>query len=158
RLRLRTVPRPLEGLAKRVAGVDSRRSLPRLSWLQAPASVAAGDPDVWIWADTFTSHLSPVPVAATLDLLARAGLTGRVIEEHACCGLTWHTTGQLEEAERRSTEAVRVLTPYLASATPVVALEPSCLAALRDHPGAAGLLTLAELAERVELPLPDLTG
>jgi Fe-S oxidoreductase len=65
--------------------------------------------------------------------------------------------------------AVRTLAPYVASGVPVVGLEPSCLATLRsdaveltDDPRAAevaaGMLTFAELVERLELAVPDLTG
>ena len=57
---------------------------------------------------------------------------------------------------------VATLAPYVASGVPVVGLEPSCLATLRsdaveltDDPRAAevaaGMLTLAELLERIEL-------
>ena len=55
-------------------------------------------PDVWLWADTFTDHLSPGSGHATIRLLEAAGLTVRVIDEPACCALTWVTTGQLDKA------------------------------------------------------------
>ena len=47
---------------------------------------------------------------------------------------------------------------------PVIGLEPSCLATLRsdaaelDRRARLDVLTLAELVEREQLPLPDLTG
>jgi Fe-S oxidoreductase len=61
------------------------------------------------------------------------------------------------------------LAPYLESGVPVVGLEPSCLATLRsdlteltEDPRAAlvatGMLTFAELLERLDVALPDLTG
>ena len=63
---------------------------------------------------------------------------------------------------------VATLAPYVASGVPVVGLEPSCLATLRSdaveltaaHAGtvAGGMLSLAELLTRLDVPLPDLTG
>jgi Fe-S oxidoreductase len=101
------------------------------------------------------------------------GLRAEVIPETACCGLTWITTGQLKAARRIVGRAVETLHTYVASGVPVVGLEPSCLAAIRedaaqlvDDPRVAevsrGLRSLAELlAERVaagEWTPPDLTG
>ncbi len=92
-----------------------------------------------------------------------------VIDEEACCGLTWITTGQLDRARAIVERTVATLAPYIESGAPVLGLEPSCLATLRsdaveltDDPRAAevagGVLTLAELVDRLEVPVPDLTG
>jgi len=96
-----------------------------------------------------------------------------VIPEPACCGLTWITTGQLTAAKRVVGHAVDTLHDYVASGTPVIGLEPSCLATIREDavqlledPRAAevgaGIQSLAEfLASRVatgEWTPPDLTG
>jgi FAD/FMN-containing dehydrogenase/Fe-S oxidoreductase len=177
----RMLARPaLARIAQRVAGVDPRRTLPEF----APQSLRAmgpggaeGQPDVWIWADTFTDRFTPGPGLATIRLLADAGLDVRVIPADACCGLTLMTTGQLDAARTVMARTVERLHPYLASGVPVLGLEPSCLATLRDDltrlvPGeraaavAAGVSTLAELlsgplaeplAER-GWRLPDLRG
>lgn len=170
---------PLAAMMKKAAGIDRRRSLPEFSPtpLRAslrrtdPRSPTAGrrDPDVWIWADTFTDHFGAGIGRATLDLLADAGLEARVIPERACCALTWVTTGQLDQARRILGDAVETLHPYVASGVPVVGLEPSCLASLRSDAEelledpraaavAAGMSTLAEfLAARGWTP-PDLSG
>ncbi len=86
-----------------------------------------------------------------------------MIPDDACCGLTWITTGQLDQARRIMERTVATLAPYLESGVPVIGLEPSCLATLRsDAAELTGsnldLLSLAELVERDELPLPDLSG
>lgn len=173
---------PAERLAKRVAGVDARRSLPVLApvtlrrWARRGPAGAAGlggpDPavDVWVWADSFTDHLRTGPGQAAIRFLEAAGLTVRVIDEDACCALTWITTGQLDRARSIVRGTVATLAPYVRSGVPVIALEPSCLASLRsdavelaDDPAAAtavasGVLTFAELVNKLDLPLPDLTG
>ncbi len=101
------------------------------------------------------------------------GLRAAVIPEPACCGLTWITTGQLGAARRIVSRAVETLHGYVSSGVPVIGLEPSCLAALREDAGqllddprvgevSAGVRSLAEfLAGRVEAggwTPPDLSG
>jgi Fe-S oxidoreductase len=130
---------------------------------------AAQRPDVWVWADSFTDHFFPSSGLAAIGFLEAHGLTVRVIDERACCGLTWITTGQLDQARRIMDRTVRTLAPYVASGVPVVGLEPSCLATLRSDSReltdtaeakvvADGMLTFAELVTRLDLPLPDLGG
>ena len=179
---------PVARLAKATAGIDQRRSIPSF----APTTLrrglgkldrrrAEGDrqvatvdrhgvqPDVWIWADSFTDHFLPQTAHAAIGVLESAGLTVRVIADDACCGLTWVTTGQLDKARSIMARTVATLAPYVFSGVPVLGLEPSCLATLRsdaveltDDPRAAdvaaGVLTLAELLERVEWTPPDLSG
>lgn len=124
---------------------------------------------MWIWADSFTDHFFPVSGLAAIRFLESHGLTVRVIREDACCGLTWITTGQLDRARTIVDRTLRTLAPYVRSGIPVMALEPSCLATMRSDAAelcdaeeadvvASGLLSFAELVERLDLPLPDLTG
>jgi Fe-S oxidoreductase len=124
---------------------------------------------VWIWADSFTDHFLPQTAHAAIRVLEAAGLRVQVIAEDACCGLTWVTTGQLDEARRIMGRTVATLAPYVASGVPVIGLEPSCLATLRsdaveltDDPRAVqvaeGVLTFAELLTRLDWTAPDLTG
>ena len=166
--------RPTARLAKAVAGVDRRRDLPRFAstTLRRGTRATGGKdtPDVWLWADTFTDHLSPGAGRAAIRLLEAAGLRVRVIDEPACCALTWVTTGQLDAARRIMARTVATLHPYVASGVPVVGLEPSCLATLRsdavelvEDPRAAevaaGMRTLAELlSELPDWTPPDLRG
>ncbi|MEQ6900637.1 FAD-binding and (Fe-S)-binding domain-containing protein [Nocardioides sp. YIM 152588] len=170
---------PTAALAKAAAGVDRRRTVPAFAattlrhWARdRPGAASPGRPDVWVWADSFTDHFRAGPGRSAVAYLESCGLRVGVIEERACCGLTWITTGQLDQARRIVSGAVGVLAGYVDSGVPVVGLEPSCLAALRsdaaevvgdaDLPAAervaAGVLTLAELVTRLDLPLPDLAG
>ena len=171
--------RPVARLAKAAAGIDQRRSIPlfarRTLRRAADASTlraaqAAGEtPDVWVWADSFTDHFLPDSGHAAIRFLQARGLRVKVIRDDACCGLTWVTTGQLDQARAIMARTVRTLAPYVASGVPVVGLEPSCLATLRsdsleltDLPEAetvaGGMLTFAELVTRLGLELPDLSG
>jgi FAD/FMN-containing dehydrogenase/Fe-S oxidoreductase len=162
----------LARIAKSVAGVDQRRSLPTFS--EQPLrprrpSREVTAPDVWIWADSFTNHLSAHTGRAALALLEGAGIRAEVIPEPACCALTWITTGQLDRAREILAESIGRLHGYVATGVPVMGLEPSCLATLRsdatellDDPRAAevaaGVQTLAELLTSRGWTPPDLTG
>ena len=162
--------------AKWFAGIDQRRSIPRFatstlrrSATRRESTAPAAQPDVWVWADSFTDHFFPRSGLAAIRFLEAHGLTVRVIADDACCGLTWITTGQLDQAKAIMERTVATLAPYVASGVPVIGLEPSCLATLRSdslelssspdaRTVADGMLTFAELVVRLELPLPDLSG
>ncbi len=156
---------PVARLAKATAGIDQRRSIPAFAprTLRRTTGVPEVVPDVWIWADSFTDHFFPANALAAIRFLESVGVTARVIRDDACCGLTWVTTGQLDEARAIMTRTARTLRPYVESGVPVVGLEPSCLATLRsDLPEMTGehleVLTFAELLERLDVPLPSLAG
>ncbi|GAA4700294.1 FAD-binding and (Fe-S)-binding domain-containing protein [Nocardioides conyzicola] len=156
---------PIARMAKATAGIDQRRSIPAFAPTTLRRSVGVPDvvPDVWIWADSFSDHFFPDNGHAAIRFLESVGVTARVIADDACCGLTWITTGQLDQARTIMERTVRTLTPYVESGVPVVGLEPSCLATLRsDAAELTGanldVLTFAELLERLDVPLPDLTG
>lgn len=170
---------PIARMAKATAGIDQRRSIPtfsrrtlRRSAATSSAASPGAAPDVWIWADSFTDHFFPQSGLAAIAFLESCGLRVRVISEQACCGLTWITTGQLDQARTIIGRTLTTLAPYVASGVPVVGLEPSCTATLRSDAlelsgpelaaearrVAEGVLTFAEVVTRLDLPLPDLTG
>jgi Fe-S oxidoreductase len=78
-------------------------------------------------------------------VLERAGLRVGVLDERACCALTWVSTGQLDQARRILAGTVETLHRYASAGVTVVALEPSCLATLRSD--AAELLDDPRVAE-----------
>jgi FAD/FMN-containing dehydrogenase/Fe-S oxidoreductase len=164
----------LRNLVRWTAGVDQRRRLPRFASVAARKRVAApesdGDPVV-IWVDSFSDFFTGDAVPAAVSVLAAAGYAPQVLPRPACCGLTWISTGQLDGARRQLHAALDILHPIVAAGTPVIGLEPSCLAVWRsdasellpDDPRvaevAAGVLTLAELLGRTsDWTPPDLTG
>jgi FAD/FMN-containing dehydrogenase/Fe-S oxidoreductase len=182
----------LAHLARWVAGVDQRRSLPTFATkrfaramrdLDRPRSarhlitggrVAADGgvsrPPVLIWADTFTEYFSTSGGIAAVRVLEQAGYEVLTLPRSACCGLTWITTGQLDEARGLVRAAIDQLHPYVLAGVPIVGLEPSCLGVLRTDAHeliadpralevAAGVFTLSELLGRTEgYEPPDLSG
>ncbi|MHC0429991.1 FAD-binding and (Fe-S)-binding domain-containing protein [Streptomyces sp. O3] len=136
---------PLAALAKRVGGIAPERDIPRLAprtlrrWFagrprartqpRAPRAAQSGR-TVVLWPDTFTDHLSPSVGQAAVRVLEAAGLTVVLPPKGVCCGLTYVSTGQLDQARtvmRRTLAALDGLDPD----TPLVVLEPSCAAALK---------------------------
>ncbi len=119
----------------RLAGVDPRRRLPRLAtqtfrqWFaRQPGS--DGDP-VMLWVDTFTNHFSPQVGIAAVRVLTGAGFSVQLSPAGDCCGLTWISTGQLATGRRLLSRSLSGLAPHAAAGTPIVGLEPSCVAVFR---------------------------
>ena len=154
----------LAHLGALLTGLDPRRagSLPRLApttfrdWFAArPERPAGSGTPVVLWTDTFTNHFSPEAGIAAVAVLEAAGYSVTLSRVGDCCGLTWISTGQLGTARTVMTRALAGLAPHAAAGTPIVGLEPSCVAAFRgDAAGLAGasvaatgasVRTLAEL-------------
>ncbi len=168
----------LSGLAKRFAGVDAHRGMPRFApgsrRAAARRSIAGkvgAKGEVVLWVDSFSDAFAGDHVATTAAVLLANGWTPRLLERKACCGLTWITTGQLDGAVRELRTATDVLHPYVARGVKVIGTEPSCLAVWRsdalelipDDPRVAevadSMLTLAEfLATDPTFEVPDLSG
>jgi FAD/FMN-containing dehydrogenase/Fe-S oxidoreductase len=156
-------------LFARAAGIAAERSIPPLArrpfTRDRPRSRApVASARVVLWPDTFNDHLSPQVAHAAVRVLEVAGFEVVVPGRTVCCGLTWHTTGQLDMAKRvlrRSLGAAE-----LAGSDPVVVLEPSCATMLRedlvellpDDPRAADLAsrvrTLAEVLDETGFVAP----
>jgi Fe-S oxidoreductase len=165
----------LARLAKRSAGVDVRRELPRFAtqtfreWFaQQPAGTG---PPVLLWVDTFTDHFSPQVGQAAVRVLEAAGYAVQIPDKPVCCGLTWISTGQLDGARKQLRRSLAALAPAVTDGRPIVGLEPSCTAVLRhdvtmllpDDPRAAAVAdrtqTLAELLTATEgWTPPSLSG
>jgi FAD/FMN-containing dehydrogenase/Fe-S oxidoreductase len=167
---------PLVGRAlKAVAGIAPERELPRFArytfreWFRArrgsrlasaaPGPARAGD-RVLLFVDTFNDHFHPETAIAAVEVLERAGFAVEVPARRVCCGRPLYDYGMLRLAQRHLDDLVEVLGPKARDGVPIVGLEPSCVAVLRDElvqmrPGdararrlAASALMLSELIER----------
>lgn len=127
-------------LALRTAGADPTRKMIR----PAPRSFQSrfdvnGNPasprgTVVLFPDSFSNHFDTEVAAAATTVLRRLGFAVEVPSGFVCCGLTLHSTGQLEGAQRVLTNTLDKLERSLDGTTPVVVLEPSCMASLLEAP------------------------
>lgn len=91
----------------------------------------SGRPYALVWADSFSQTLDDAGARAVVDVLEANGFAP-IVAPDACCGLTWITTGQLSGAKKHLASLLGVLAPFAASGIPIVGVEPSCTAVLRD--------------------------
>ena len=91
----------------------------------------SGRPYALVWADSFSQTLDDTGARAVVDVLKANGFAP-IVAPDACCGLTWITTGQLTGAKKHLASLLGVLAPFAASGIPIVGVEPSCTAVLRD--------------------------
>ena len=90
-----------------------------------------GRPYALVWADSFSQTLDGAGARAVVDVLEANGFAP-IVAPDACCGLTWITTGQLTGAKKHLASLLGVLAPFAAAGIPIVGVEPSCTAVLRD--------------------------
>ena len=90
-----------------------------------------GRPYALVWADSFSQTLDGTGARAVVDVLEANGFAP-IVAPDACCGLTWITTGQLTGAKKHLSSLLGILAPFAASGIPIVGVEPSCTAVLRD--------------------------
>ena len=109
------------------APASSMATSPILSGPRDPS----GRPYALVWADSFSQTLDDTGARAVVDVLEANGFAP-IVAPDACCGLTWITTGQLSGAKKHLASLLGVLAPFAASGIPIVGVEPSCTAVLRD--------------------------
>jgi Fe-S oxidoreductase/FAD/FMN-containing dehydrogenase len=146
----------LSRLAKALAGVAPEREIPAFarrtftSWFrrrERPSSATAGRPRVLLWPDTFNEHFHPETARAAVEVLEAAGFEVALPPRPLCCGRPLYDHGMLDLAKRRLRRILDVLAPEIAAGTPVVGLEPSCVAVFRDE--MTGLLPDDPAAQRL---------
>jgi FAD/FMN-containing dehydrogenase/Fe-S oxidoreductase len=116
-------------------GADGRRDGGEVVGEDGASRVVGGPGakgQVVLWPDTLTDHLAPEIGRAAVEVLEAAGYEVVIPPKPVCCGLTWISTGQLGTAKNVIERSLKILAPYLAAGTPIVGLEPSCTAALRQ--------------------------
>jgi FAD/FMN-containing dehydrogenase/Fe-S oxidoreductase len=129
----------LDWLAKKTAGVDTRRQIPVFAeqtfqrWFDT--HTPQGDAHLGtlvLWPDTFTNHLDPGVARAAVEVIEAAGWRVTVPAQKVCCGLTWISTGQLPTAKAMLRRTLDVLRDDLRAGHLIVGLEPSCTAVFRN--------------------------
>ena len=166
----------LTTLAKKMAGIDVRRSIPQFAsttfrkWWTTSAEAApkpSANAEVVLFADSWSNHFAPRILAAAVAVLEQAGVHVRVVDQTVCCGLPLISTGQLDAAKANLSETITALDAT--GDVPIIGVEPSCLATLKDdslklvadeasHRVADRVQTLAQYLLSIGAGLPDLSG
>ncbi len=131
---------PVVGKAFQVlGGISTRRTTPSfapetfVSWFRRRAPRDVGRPRVLLWPDTFNNHFHPQTARAAVEVLEAAGFEVVIPPRPLCCGRPLYDFGMLETAKRMLRQVLDVLRPEIEASTPVVGLEPSCVAVFRDE-------------------------
>ena len=162
---------PFAQALKLAAGITQHRALPKFApqtfrtWFSG-REPRGGGKRVVLWPDTFTNAFHPETGVAAVELLERAGFEVVLPRGHVCCGRPLYDYGMLDLARRYLRRCLDALGPELAVGTPIVGLEPSCVAVFKDElPNllagdvrakrvAASMFHLAEFLEQEDVRLP----
>jgi Fe-S oxidoreductase len=133
-----TQTRGLSALVKAAGGVSQARRLPAFApstfraWVESNP-VAQEGTRVILWPDTFTNHFQPEVGIAAVHVLSDAGFAVTLPRERLCCGRPLYDYGFLGQARRYLERVLTALRDDIRRGTPVVGLEPSCVAVFRDE-------------------------
>src|SRR4051812_14553661 len=140
-------------LAKLAAGIDRAREVPEFApvtlqqWFARRGAVNPEGPRVVLFPDTFNNHFHTDVGVACVEALEAAGWHVVMPAGHLCCGRPLYDYGFLDMAERYLRHVLDVLRDDIRAGTPIVGMEPSCLAVFKDE--LAGMLPHDDDAERL---------
>lgn len=178
----------IRSAAKWIGGISQQREIPTFAaqsfqdWfaqrnLPSPGlsspfdrSKGATVQRVILWPDTFNNYLLPRTAKAAVNVLEAAGFEVVVPQAKLCCGRPLYDFGMLTLAKRFLRDIMETLSHEITAGTPIVGLEPSCVAVFRDELPALfpddeqaralskQVFTLGEFLDKhaPEMPLPKL--
>ena len=126
-------------VAKWLAGVAPQREIPRFAPQTFRSTfktqVTSGDerPKVILWTDTFNNFFLPETLTAAVGVLESAGFRVVIPQRVLCCGRPLYDFGMLKTAKKMLLQILGALRDDIRAGTPVVGLEPSCVAVFRDE-------------------------
>jgi Fe-S oxidoreductase len=126
-------------LFKAAAGIHPNRQVPEFApvtlkdWFAARPLANGGGKRAILWADTFTNYLEPEVGIAAVEALEDAGFHVVLPSAHLCCGRPLYDYGMLDLAEAYLRRVLTTLREEIRAGTPVVGIEPSCVAVFKDE-------------------------
>ncbi len=130
----------LREIAKALGGIAPERQLPPFAgqtfkdWFrQRGGPQNSWQPRVILWPDTFNNYFHPETARAAVEVLEAAGYQVMVPEQWLCCGRPLYDYGMLDTAKRWLRQIIDALRDEIQAGTPIVGLEPSCVAVFRDE-------------------------
>ncbi|MGD9223702.1 MAG: anaerobic glycerol-3-phosphate dehydrogenase subunit C, partial [Desulfobacteraceae bacterium] len=127
-------------LLDRTVKIDQRRELPLLAdetfqqwYRRRPVSAPATKGPVILWDDCHISYHEPEIGVAAVRVLEAAGFEAKLIRNRRCCGRPMISKGLLKEARANAQHNVARLREHARRGTPIIGIEPSCIACFRDE-------------------------
>jgi Fe-S oxidoreductase len=167
----------LAAIAKFAGGLAQQRRMPAFApetfraWFARRPAANPGGPEVMLFPDTFNNFFRPQTAIAAVQVLEKAGWHVTIPAKSLCCARPLYDWGMLDRADALLRELLDALAPALDRGTPIVGLEPACVAAFRDEvpalfpddPRAKRLkeqswLFSEFLTDNQQVDLPQLTG
>jgi Fe-S oxidoreductase len=130
---------PGNAFLKRVGGIAPERRLPAFAketfkhWFYYRAKAVSDKPRVILWPDTFHNYFLPGAARAAVDVLESIGFDPVVPVKPLCCGRPLYDFGFLKLAKSLLQQILQTLRKEIRAGTPVIGLEPSCVAVFRDE-------------------------
>ncbi|WP_414475970.1 4Fe-4S dicluster domain-containing protein [Microvirga sp. M2] len=129
----------LGSLAKAVGGIAQQRSIPPLAretftdWFRRRSAPRSRGQRVLLWPDTFNNYFRPGTAIAATKTLEALGFQVAIPDRPLCCGRPLYDWGWLGAAEQLWRQTMTTLFEDIRAGTPVIGLEPACLAAFKDE-------------------------
>jgi Fe-S oxidoreductase len=129
----------LSAIVKSMGGIAPERRMPAFAsptfteWFRRRGGQVKGDISVILWPDTFNNYFYPGTAKAAVEVLEAAGCRVRIPPRPLCCGRPLYDFGMLDLAKRQLRQILDALHDDISAGTPVVGLEPSCVAVFRDE-------------------------
>ncbi len=129
----------LSALIKALGGIAQERRIPRFAsptfteWYGRNRPGRRDGLRVILWPDTFNNYFFPQTARAAVEVLEAAGCRPVIPPRPLCCGRPLYDFGMLRLAKRQLRQILDCLKPDITVGTPVVGLEPSCVAVFRDE-------------------------
>ncbi len=128
-------------LLKMMGGIATARAIPTfatqtfVSWFRVRSALSPQPSAlrVVLWPDTFNNHFHPDTAIAAVEVLESAGCEVVLPSRHLCCGRALYDYGFLDRAKALLRDTMDGLRDHIDAGTPIVVLEPSCLAVFRDE-------------------------
>lgn len=129
----------LRDLVKMAGGISTRRQMPPFAtrtftdWFRNRSPHNVGRPTVMLWPDTFNNYFFPETAVAAVEVLEACGFHVTIPRQALCCGRPLYDFGMLDLAKSLWRQILDALHADIEAGTPIVGLEPSCVAAFRDE-------------------------
>jgi FAD/FMN-containing dehydrogenase/Fe-S oxidoreductase len=130
---------PFDRAIKLAAGIHRERRIPPFAavtlrdWFASRPPPNGGGKRVILWADTFTNYLEPEVGIAAVEALEDAGFQVVIPSGHLCCGRPLYDYGMLSFAQAYLRNVLDRLRDDIRAGTPIVGVEPSCVAVFKDE-------------------------